>query len=121
MITDGDPLETKNGPSTSSSRVSRSTGTTSTSGRTKSTRHGPLGPESGVKRAHDEAKRMLAITPQKYLDPVGSPSGYPTSEKIGVLCPDGTAKGQGRGQNRPIFWIPLANPFAGFRLELPVG
>src|ERR1017187_27025 len=51
----------------------------------------------------------------------GSPCGHSASKEIGVLCPDWTTNCQCGGQNRPVCWIPLSQPFPSFCFELTVG
>src|ERR1035437_93779 len=58
--------------------------------------------------------------PQKHPYAVGRPCGHSTSEEVGVLCPDWTAKRQCRSQNRPVVRIALPEPFPGLSFELAI-
>src|SRR6266403_3463228 len=57
------------------------------------------------------------LFPKKYLDAAGAPRSHSTSEEIVVFCPDWTANRQCCGENRPVFWVTLAQSFTGDSFE----
>jgi hypothetical protein len=65
-------------------------------------------------------KPLRLIAAEKHLHAAGGPCGDSASEKVGVLCPDGTAKRLCSCQYRAVLRIPLAEPFLGFRFKLTV-